>query len=252
MYSLLMSADPTTWDNGSATMGRDRFLEHTDSAVAARFRPLDDDLLSELKKYPVLFSYEKPCDRAARLGWVTDIQRLQNELQIKFYFDNRFDPMEPELMERLQSDLDITKSEIYREHWALKEVDLIEVMTNAALLISARQPQTNRGRTLTTKFVEVASEATFAVVLITPDDVGGLSKDGLRPRARQNVIFELGYFIGLLGPDKVCALVSGEVERPSDFEAVVYVAYGPTTGWRAELARELRDAGIRFDANKVF
>jgi predicted nucleotide-binding protein len=112
--------------------------------------------------------------------------------------------------------------------------------------------QTNRGRTLTTKFVEVASEAAFAVVLITPDDVGGLSKDALKPRARQNVIFELGYFIGLLGPDKVCALVSGDVERPSDFEAVVYVSYGASTGWRAELARELRAAGIRFDAGKVF
>jgi hypothetical protein len=111
---------------------------------------------------------------------------------------------------------------------------------------------TNRGRTLTTKFVEVASEAAFAVVLITPDDVGGVSKDALRPRARQNVIFELGYFIGLLGSEKVCALVSGNVERPSDFEAVVYVTYGNGHAWKSELARELRAAGIKFDANKVF
>lgn len=112
--------------------------------------------------------------------------------------------------------------------------------------------QPNAGRTLLAKFMEVASDAAFAIVLMSPDDVGGLKDtEHFNPRARQNVVFELGFFLAKLGSAKVCALVAGEVEKPSDFEAVTYVAYGPQTNWKTELARELHHAGIHFDAAKL-
>jgi Predicted nucleotide-binding protein containing TIR-like domain len=71
------------------------------------------------------------------------------------------------------------------------------------------------------------------------------------PTSSRNVVFELGFFIGRLGAPNVCALVSRGVERPSDFESVVYVEfdYGQ---WKIELARELRAAGILFDHSRVF
>jgi Predicted nucleotide-binding protein containing TIR-like domain len=76
--------------------------------------------------------------------------------------------------------------------------------------------QPNKGRALITKFSEEAAGIGFAVVLMTPDDVGGALGKELKPRARQNVIFELGFFIGALGPSKVAAVVANDVERPSD------------------------------------
>jgi predicted nucleotide-binding protein len=109
--------------------------------------------------------------------------------------------------------------------------------------------QANKGRALITKFHAVASDIGFAVVLMTPDDVGGLQGEPQRPRARQNVIFELGFFIGMLGPERVAALVSSEVERPSDFDGVVYIPID--TDWRLPLCRELRAAGYSIDLNKV-
>lgn len=115
--------------------------------------------------------------------------------------------------------------------------------------------QPNIGRTLYAKFIERAEQAAYAVVIMTPDDIGGLAgtpTDRLRPRARQNVIFELGFFVGKLGPNRVCALLAGDVEKPSDFEAVVYISYGANTNWRNDLARELRAASIDFDHSKVF
>jgi predicted nucleotide-binding protein len=63
------------------------------------------------------------------------------------------------------------------------------------------------------------------------------------------VIFELGFFIGMLGPERVAALVSSEVERPSDFDGVVYIPID--TDWRLPLCRELRAAGYSIDLNKV-
>ncbi|MBL7406162.1 nucleotide-binding protein, partial [Escherichia coli] len=72
------------------------------------------------------------------------------------------------------------------------------------------------------------------------------------PRARQNVIFELGFFLGRLGPKKVCALFSGNLEKPSDFEAVVYIPYSSNSDWKSALARELNHAEVAFDHSKVF
>lgn len=110
----------------------------------------------------------------------------------------------------------------------------------------------NGGRTLIAKFQEESAGIPFAVVLMTPDDMGGLVGEAQKARARQNVIFELGFFIGKLDASKVCALVFGEIEKPSDFDAIVYIQYGPSTAWKTELARELRQAKIRFDPNRVF
>jgi predicted nucleotide-binding protein len=110
----------------------------------------------------------------------------------------------------------------------------------------------NLGRHLLMKFQEEAEGVGFAVVLITPDDDGALTGEAPRKRARQNVVFELGFLIGRLGPSRVAALVKGEVERPSDFDGVGYITLDSAGGWKGLLARELKAARVPFDAMKVF
>ena len=113
--------------------------------------------------------------------------------------------------------------------------------------------QPDGGRTIIEKFEEHA-EVGFAVALLTPDDVGALKGDesNLNPRARQNVIFEFGYFIGKLHRERVCALVKGDVEKPSDYDGVLYIPLDDSGGWKTGLIRELKDAGFEVDANKAF
>ncbi|MBN3828406.1 nucleotide-binding protein [Burkholderia sp. Ac-20384] len=112
--------------------------------------------------------------------------------------------------------------------------------------------QANQGRTVIEK-IEAESDVKFAVVLLTPDDVGrSVKEDELKPRARQNVLLELGYFIGKLGRDKVCALKRGTVDIPSDFAGVVWENMDDGGGWRLALARELKAAGHEVDLNKAF
>ena len=102
------------------------------------------------------------------------------------------------------------------------------------------------------KFETYAKQVGFAVVLLTPDDLGGpASAPALVARARQNVIFELGYFVGSLGRGRACLLRRGDVEIPSDLYGVVYTHMDAADGWKIELARELKDAGFKFDAGKV-
>ena len=113
--------------------------------------------------------------------------------------------------------------------------------------------QANKGRTIIEKFEDHADVA-FAVVLLTPDDAGGLrdEKSRFKPRARQNVIFELGFFLGKLGRQRVCPLVKGDVETPSDYDGVVYTDLDDAGGWKVKLVRELKAAGVVVDANRVF
>ncbi len=109
----------------------------------------------------------------------------------------------------------------------------------------------SKGRTIIEKF-EHHADVRFAIVLLTPDDTGALrSKDDkISMRARQNVIFELGFFIGKLGRDRVCALTKGDLEIPSDYSGVVYIAF-EDGGWKLALLRELRAAGFPVDANAL-
>lgn len=110
--------------------------------------------------------------------------------------------------------------------------------------------QANRGRTVIEK-VEVHGDVGFAVVLLTPDDEGCKVGGDLRRRARQNVVLELGYFIGRLGRGHVCALKRGDLEIPSDFEGILYVPFDNSDGWKRALGRELEDAGFQIDWNKA-
>lgn len=71
----------------------------------------------------------------------------------------------------------------------------------------------NEGRTVIEK-VEAHSDVGFAVVLLTPDDEGCVKGGKLQPRARQNVLLELGYFIGKLTRKRVCTLKGGRVGNP--------------------------------------
>lgn len=100
--------------------------------------------------------------------------------------------------------------------------------------------------------IEHYSPVAFVVVLLTPDDLGKLSEDSnLKPRARQNVVFELGYFIGKLGRKKVCALYDETIELPSDFKGVSYIPLDKGDAWKLTLAREIRAAGLSIDLNKT-
>ena len=106
--------------------------------------------------------------------------------------------------------------------------------------------QPNKGRTIIEKF-ENHADVGFVVVLLTPDDVGARAKnvDKLKPRARQNVILEMGFFIGKLGRERVFPFVKGAVETPSDYDGVVYTKLDDEGGWKTKLIEELKAVGIQ-------
>lgn len=137
-----------------------------------------------------------------------------------------------------------------RDESAKEAVARFLTQLNLEPIILHEQP--SQGRTVIEKF-EGSADVDFAVVLLTPDDTGQLAdgSDKPKPRARQNVIFELGYFVGRLGRSRVCALHKGGVEILSDYEGVLYVSMDDPQGWRLLLAREIKAAGIDVDLNQA-
>lgn len=112
--------------------------------------------------------------------------------------------------------------------------------------------QASGGDTIIEKF-ERNSDVRYAVVLLSPDDSGSQKDKSAepQPRARQNVVLELGYFIGRLGRPRVCPLVRQPLELPSDFHGVVYVPFDGED-WKIHLVKELKHLGFTIDANKAF
>lgn len=119
----------------------------------------------------------------------------------------------------------------------------------------------DKGKTIIEKLEVNSAEVDigYAVVLLTPDDMGKsvskigktISKPTLRFRARQNVVFELGYFIAKLGRERVRVLYIEGVEPPSDYQGVLYTKLDDSDSWKLELAREIKAAGIDLNLNKI-
>lgn len=306
MYNLLVTEVSGAWDRREYVLPLGRYLEHTEDVTKAHFSSLTPKVVAELQTLPTVFAYETPVGSPARVGWITSILTRDGEVRVTFGLDELIAPIPQERLVSLSWELQIGDYELNRTHWAIKGVDLINVIQRRRDPIASPRPygllgsgvpspapplttsttgkakvfvvhgrdaasksevarfldklglepvilheRPNAGRTLITKFQEESADIAFAVVLMTPDDQGALAGCQMAPRARQNVIFELGFFIGRLGASRVCALVSGELEKPSDFDAVVYIQYSPQSSWKAELIRELRHAGLPVDANLV-
>jgi predicted nucleotide-binding protein len=157
-----------------------------------------------------------------------------------------------------------------RDHAPMKELKtmLYDFGLNPIVL----HEEASGGLTLPEKLERHAKDVGYAFAILTPDDVGCLETEAkkhksellpkyvitprfnvedeiegffkeLKPRARQNVIFEMGYFWGLLERQRVCCLLKGDVEKPSDIEGIVYIPFKESVEEiRLKIMKELKAA----------
>lgn len=105
--------------------------------------------------------------------------------------------------------------------------------------------QTHHGRTIIEELEYYAATCSFAFVLMTPDDIAGEGEEKAFRRARQNVVLELGWFMGRLGRGNVILVSHGEVELPSDVHGILYLPFKTDIHEvSTEISRQLRDVGL--------
>ncbi|MEC4724554.1 nucleotide-binding protein [Shewanella sp. D64] len=139
---------------------------------------------------------------------------------------------------------------IVHGHDELAKITLARFLEQGGLDPIILHEQASSSQTIIEK-IESHSDVGYAIVLYTPCDAGAKSGSKLVPRARQNVVFEHGYFIGKLGRSKVTALVKGHVETPNDISGVVYIDLDDRGAWKMDVAKELNNAGFSFDLSKA-
>jgi predicted nucleotide-binding protein len=113
------------------------------------------------------------------------------------------------------------------------------------------QEEANKGLTIIEKLERDTGKVGFSFVLYTPDDLGRQHGGIEKERARQNVIFEHGLLIGLLGRERTCAIVKGAIEIPSDIGGMIYERIGDLKAEAIKIARVLKDAGYKLDPSKL-
>ncbi|OAV76219.1 ABC-type sugar transport system, periplasmic component [Bacteroidales bacterium Barb7] len=112
--------------------------------------------------------------------------------------------------------------------------------------------QENSGKTIIEKIEKHSSGVGFAVILLTADDKGKNKNDSdYKNRARQNVVFEMGYFIAKLGRDRVFLLLEDDVEKPGDLDGIVYNVIDAKDSWRYDLVKELKAANYSVSADML-
>lgn len=135
-----------------------------------------------------------------------------------------------------------------RDEEALVDLELFcRQRTNAE--VTVLQNQVNKGETIIEKLLRhFNSETDYCVVLLTPDDLGkGANDPKLMPRARQNVILELGFAMGVIGRNRIAILCDPSIEIPSDILGLGYIEYRRDTkdqSWKFRLYDEFLDAGV--------
>lgn len=136
------------------------------------------------------------------------------------------------------------------------------VVTKLGLNPIILHEQANEGRTIIDKFETNAENIQFAIILLSGDDsatsIRNLEgakdeeiKSKLEKRARQNVVFEMGYFAGKLGRNRLFYLLQDGVAKPGDLDGLVYTPYDTVGVWKFSLVKELKACGYNVDANNV-
>jgi len=147
---------------------------------------------------------------------------------------------------------DLTKVFVVHGTNTLIKTEVARLIENLGLEPVILHEQPNGGKTIIEKFETHSAKVGFAVVLLTDDDVAQpKGSDQLKSRARQNVVFEMGYFFGSLGRKRVCTLHTKGIEIPTDIQGIVYVSLDNAGAWKYTLVDELRLAGYSVSKDKI-
>lgn len=99
------------------------------------------------------------------------------------------------------------------------------------------------------------ASSSFGIVLLTPDDVGFAKAEGeanAKPRARQNVILEMGMLLASLTRERVAILQKGFMEHPSDVAGIIYIPFKDHVREAVpKLVGRLQAVGIQLDPAKI-
>ncbi len=137
MFNLLISGDDEAWNGEPHPYDRSRIFEYTEDAIAARFNELNEQQVENLLSLPTVFAFEKSIEKDARIGRIRTLKFQHRSVMVEYEFDENAPVIPHALLLEQSEKLDIIGWELNRTHWAVKDVDLVEVLTAAGLDLTA-------------------------------------------------------------------------------------------------------------------
>lgn len=199
--------------------------------------------------YPTTNTFERSAWDSGKSSMINLFNTMREELML-FGVQNQEKHQESSNQEKFSKKVFI----VHGHDNAMKE-SVARVLTQLNLKPIILHEQPDKGRGIMEKFEDEVSDIKFAVVLLSGDDecYNENVPERIMKRARQNVILELGYFIGKIGKDKVLALHSDDknFEMPSDYSGILYTKYDLEGAWKFKLAKELKSSGFDIDMNDL-
>ena len=166
-------------------------------------------------------------------------------------FENYLEDMESDTTKDTDSikDEEFNKVFIVHGHDTNLKLEVARLLENQGIEAIVLHEQVNAGMTIMEKIESYGNTVNAAIILFTPDDDGKAKKEEvLKSRARQNVVFEAGYFAGLLGRNRTILIISDDnIELPGDLSGIVY----NKEFWQFKVIQELKKIGFDVDANKL-
>lgn len=180
------------------------------------------------------------------------VKKCKNDLKIaKGMFENYLEDMEPDTAKNIEP---IEKEKpnkvfIVHGHDTTLKLEVARLLEKQGIEAIILHEQVSAGMTIMEKIESYGNTVNAAIILFTPDDDGKAKKEEiLKSRARQNVVFEAGYFAGLLGRNKIIPIVSDDnIELPGDLSGIIY----NKDIWQFRVIQELKKIGFDVDANKL-
>lgn len=170
---------------------------------------------------------------------------------------------ESAMTEKSKVEMSADKVFIVHGHGELAKITAARTLEQLGLKPIILHEQEDYGNTIIEKFESNATDIGFAVVLLTADDLGISRKDieksntenrepKASKRARQNVVFEMGYFMGKLDRAHVFLLLEDGVEKPGDLDGIVYTPIDSEGMWKIKLAKRLKAVGYKVNTDAIF
>lgn len=132
MFNFLVTGVSGAWENRYYEWDKGRILEYTDKIISDALEKLTSVELTSMMSYPCLFAYEGA--GAMLLGRIIGFKIRSATILIEFEIDRNLPEISFDAISQHFSILDVRKWEISRTHWAVKDADLIEVLTESRIL----------------------------------------------------------------------------------------------------------------------
>jgi hypothetical protein len=138
VYNLIVTGDAEAWRGTRSSFPIARLGEYTAESLKERYRRLDEGAIADLLSFTTLFAYEQVHDQPARLGRVTKISRASRpDFRFEYALDEILPPVPASVLSDLDWELDINALEMNRTHWAIKDVDVLNVLMEHEIIPGA-------------------------------------------------------------------------------------------------------------------